>query len=136
MRSSRFKRKAFGTNKRQPLKFVLPLVVVGAALLLIVSRDDGETSDALRPAAVRVEAEDNVCWEATLAAEDETAADPQHEEGCGGEREFPLAGYAGRTVAVSKTSGEGGLTVVVTIDGREIQRRSTTEATERILLTP
>lgn len=121
---------------RRRLKFVLPLVVVAAIVVFLTSRgDEEEVIDALRPAVVRIEAEESVCWQAILAAGDETLGDPQQEQGCG-DREYPLSGYAGRSVGVTKTGGDGELTVVVTIDGDETQRRSTTDAERSVLLTP
>lgn len=99
------------------LFFVVCSAIVGGAAKKV-------SDDAAKPATVRIEAADGVCWTATLTGTEGGSLGQNQQEGCGA-ASFELPSGLGANAVVSKRTQGGELTAVVEVDGEETDRQST-----------
>lgn len=82
------------------------------------------TDDAAKPATVRIEAAEGVCWSITLTGSEGGSIGQNQQEGCGTQT-FDLPAGLGANAVVQKRTQAGDLTAVVEVDGEETERQST-----------
>lgn len=108
--------------------------VLGAisSIIFVVAVSD-EISDISKPASVRIQASQDVCWTARLDTTDSDINGTQ-ESGCGSAL-FSLGKGLGREAKVTNVSGQGSVRVQATLDG-EVTDSATAGPSETVSVKP
>ena len=110
---------------------VLIAAVVAGLVLFLVTRSKDEPPPQ---AVVRIEAPDEVCWEAQLNIPESQRASPDApvvQDGCGHDT-FDLATGRGASAVVTRTTGTGLLAAAILVDGEEVARQTTTPEADSV----
>jgi len=112
---------------------------IGAALIAVAFVSEvSDSVDSKALAAVEIETSSpDVCWKAEVLSGDRLRSEGQssvNQDGCGPSR-LELGRGLLRVAEITKTSGVGTLTVVLTLDGEE-RDRQTTDGTRPLTITP
>ncbi|HSH60267.1 MAG TPA: hypothetical protein VK988_11635 [Acidimicrobiales bacterium] len=107
---------------RWAVVLVAALAAAGVVGFLVTRSSD----EAPPQAVVRIEAPDEVCWDAQLNIPDGQGASadaPVVQDGCGHDT-FDLGTGRGASVVVTKTTGPGLLSAAILIEGEEVARQT------------
>ena len=113
---------------------VLVAALIVAGLVVVVVRGSGGDEGPPPQTVVRIEAPDELCWEAQLSIPEgssEAGVAQVTHDGCGHDT-FDLGTGAGGSATVTRTEGPGVLAAVILTDGSEIARRTTTPDSDSV----
>ncbi|HSH61367.1 MAG TPA: hypothetical protein VK988_17345 [Acidimicrobiales bacterium] len=119
---------------RGAVVLVAALAAAGVVGFLVTRSGD----EAPPQAVVRIEAPDEVCWDAQLSIPEGQGASPDApvvQDGCGHDT-FDLGTGRAASVVVTKTTGPGLLSAAILVDGEEVARQTTTLASDSITVAP